>query len=78
MQLSFAWDVTARSLLNLKLAALERVLAQRTEILCMLNPVDAATALAWAKEDGAQAPTEGTESSGEVGILALWNCSTSF
>ena len=33
IRLSFSWDVTARSLLNLKLAALERVLAQRTEVL---------------------------------------------
>ena len=54
VKLSFAWDVTARSLLNLKLAALERVLAQRTEVLCMLNPTTADTALRWALEDAQQ------------------------
>lgn len=54
IRLSFAWDVTARSLLNLKLAALERVLAQRTEVLCMLNPTHADKALSWAKEDAQQ------------------------
>jgi len=32
IRLSFSWDVTARSLLNLKLATLERVLAQRSEV----------------------------------------------
>ena len=54
IRLSFAWDVTARSLLNLKLAALERVLAQRTEVLCMLNPTHADKALSWAREDAQQ------------------------
>lgn len=54
IRLSFAWDVTARSLLNLKLAALERVLAQRTEVLCMLSPTNADTALKWANEDSQQ------------------------
>ena len=47
LQLEFAWDVTARSLLSLKLAALENVLCQRTEILCALNPVPAAKAFGW-------------------------------
>lgn len=51
IRLSFSWDVTARSLLNLKLAALERVLAQRTEVLCMLSPTSADMALKWATED---------------------------
>lgn len=51
VRLSFAWDVTARSLLTLKLNALERVMAQRVEVLCMLNPVTADIALQWAKED---------------------------
>ena len=50
LQLGFAWDVTARSLLSLKLAALENVLAQRQEILCALDPVPAATVLRWIKE----------------------------
>ena len=54
IRLSFSWDVTARSLLNLKLAALERVLAQRTEVLCMLNPTGADLALKWASEDSQQ------------------------
>ncbi len=54
IRLSFAWDVTARSLLNLKLAALERVLAQRTEVLCMLNPTHADKALSWARQDAQQ------------------------
>lgn len=47
LQLEFAWDVTARSLLSLKLAALENVLCQRTEILCALNPVPASKAFKW-------------------------------
>ena len=47
LQLEFAWDVTARSLLSLKLAALENVLCQRTEILCALNPVPASRAYKW-------------------------------
>ena len=47
LQLEFAWDVTARSLLSLKLAALENVLCHRTEILCALNPVPAAKAFRW-------------------------------
>lgn len=51
IRLSFAWDVTARSLLTLRLKALERVLAQRVEVLCMLDPVSAETALSWAIED---------------------------
>lgn len=47
LQLEFAWDVTARSLLSLKLSALENVLCQRTEILCALNPVPASKAYKW-------------------------------
>lgn len=58
IKLSFAWDVTARSLLTLKLNALERVLAQRVEVLCMLNPVKAETALQWAKEDAHVEPAD--------------------
>lgn len=48
--LAFAWDVTARGLLQLKLAALERVLAQRTEILSMLHPVPADVTTGWSNE----------------------------
>ena len=47
LQLAFAWDVTARSLLTLKLRCLEHVLQQRREILCMLSPVGAQQALHW-------------------------------
>ncbi len=50
LQLGFAWDVTARSLLSLKLAALENVLAQRQEILCALNPVPASVTQRWTRE----------------------------
>lgn len=41
LQLRFVWEVTARSLLTIKLHALERVLAQRQEILAALQPVPA-------------------------------------
>ena len=47
LQLGFDWDFNARSLLRLKLAALEGVLAQRVEVLCSLVPVPASQALAW-------------------------------
>ena len=49
MRLAFEWDITAKGLLALQLSAMERVLAQRQEILCMLSPVLAARAMAWAK-----------------------------
>lgn len=49
LQLGFAWDVTARSLLSLKLQALENVLSQRQEILCALSPVPPSTAYKWTK-----------------------------
>ena len=62
IRLSFAWDVTARSLLTLKLSALERVLAQRVEVLCMLNPVSAETAMEWAKEDSEAADSSAPDS----------------
>ena len=39
LQLRFVWEVTARSLLTIKLHALERVLDQRREILAALQPV---------------------------------------
>ena len=47
IRLGFTWDVTARSLLQLKLGVLERIFAQRLEILCMLKPVLPQTALRW-------------------------------
>lgn len=49
LELRFLWDVTARGLLNIKLTALERVLAQRREILAALQPVPLQTALKWQK-----------------------------
>lgn len=49
VQLRFQWDVTARGLLTIKLAALERVLAQRREILAALQPVPVQMALKWAQ-----------------------------
>lgn len=52
VRLAFEWDITARGLLALKLAALERVLAQRTEILCMLHPVTPSGAAAWSAAPG--------------------------
>ena len=71
VKLSFAWDVTARSLLNLKLAALERVLAQRTEVLCMLNPTTADTALRWAREDAQQGLLHPPEAKDKVSCMRL-------
>ena len=50
VRLAFEWDITAKGLLALQLGAMERVLAQRQEILCMLSPVLAPGALAWAKQ----------------------------
>ena len=51
--LGFAWDVTARSLLGMKLATLERVLAQRMEILCLLRPFPTHTVQHWLDMDAA-------------------------
>jgi len=51
LQLRFLWDVTARGLLTIKLAALEQVLAQRREILAALQPISVQTALHWTKLD---------------------------
>lgn len=45
--MGFSWEITVRSLLTLKLSIMERVLAQRIEILCMLHPVMPAQALDW-------------------------------
>lgn len=47
IRLGFAWDVSARSLMHLKLNVLERVYAQRMEILCMLRPVPPQVAFKW-------------------------------
>lgn len=67
VRLAFEWDITARGLLALKLAALERVLAQRTEILCMLHPVPPATAAAWSGARGMGFPRDNGGSGGGEG-----------
>lgn len=57
LKLAFAWDVTARSLMSLMLKALEHVLQQRREILCMLDPVSPITALTWSSPGSSAAST---------------------
>lgn len=63
LQLRFVWDVTARGLLTIKLAALERVLVQRREILAALQPVPYPVVRTWTKpvstatQKNVQAPT---------------------
>ncbi|KAK9867090.1 hypothetical protein WJX84_006946 [Apatococcus fuscideae] len=47
LRMGFSWEITVRSLLTLKLSIMERVLAQRVEILCMLHPVQPQKALDW-------------------------------
>ena len=47
LRMGFSWEITVRSLLTLKLSIMERVLAQRVEILCMLHPVLPQKALGW-------------------------------
>lgn len=58
VRLSFEWDITAKGLLGLQLEAMERVLVQRVEILCMLNPVPAYRALDWALQKAQALPTK--------------------
>lgn len=50
LQLAFAWDVSARGLLVLRLRALEHVLQQRKEILCMLKPISPRDAIHWSHD----------------------------
>ena len=57
LRLGFAWDVTARSLMSLMLKALEHVLQQRREILCMLAPVSPHTAMTWSIPGSSAAST---------------------
>ena len=57
LRLAFAWDVTARSLMSLMLKALEHVLQQRREILCMLAPVSPHTAMTWSTPGSSAAST---------------------
>lgn len=48
VQLDITWEATPRSVLTTKLRALERVLAQRQEILAALRPVPASVVRTWA------------------------------
>ncbi|KAL3135445.1 hypothetical protein ABBQ32_007626 [Trebouxia sp. C0010 RCD-2024] len=57
LRLAFSWDVTARSLMSLMLKALEHVLQQRREILCMLSPVSPHTAITWSSPGSSAAST---------------------
>jgi len=45
----FHWDITTRGLMNIKLLALESVLAQRREILAALQPIHSHEAASWSK-----------------------------
>ena len=69
LQLRFVWEVTARSLLTIKLHALERVLAQRQEILAALQPVPAAVVRSWAPADGDAMQAEAAEHTAQGGIM---------
>ena len=51
LRMGFSWEITVRSLLTLKLSIMERVLAQRVEILCMLHPVQPQKAMEWLTMD---------------------------
>ena len=57
LRLAFSWDVTARSLMSLMLKALEHVLQQRREILCMLSPIPPHTAITWSSPGSSAAST---------------------
>ena len=57
LRLAFSWDVTARSLMSLMLKALEHVLQQRREILCMLSPISPHTAITWSSPGSSAAST---------------------
>ena len=57
LRLAFSWDVTARSLMSLMLKALEHVLQQRREILCMLSPISPYTAITWSSPGSSAAST---------------------
>ncbi|KAL0018632.1 hypothetical protein WJX77_009530 [Trebouxia sp. C0004] len=72
LKLAFAWDVTARSLMSLMLKALEHVLQQRREILCMLDPVSPVTALTWSSpgSSAASTATMQAEAMGHEGMAA--------
>lgn len=67
LQLRFVWDVTARGLLTIKLAALERVLAQRREILAALQPVSPEEVLAWMRPPEPATPSGSKADRGVMG-----------
>ena len=71
VQLRIVWEVTARSLLTIKLHALERVLAQRREILAALQPVPPTLARQWAQppKDGASDGSGGAGGVAAGGIM---------
>lgn len=54
LTLGFHWEVTSRSLLELRMRVLERVLGQRKEILASLTPLGPAEAREWLR--GSQRP----------------------
>lgn len=69
LQLRFVWEVTARSLLSIKLHALERVLAQRQEILAALQPVQPAVVRSWAPPESGAAQAEAAERTARGGVM---------
>jgi hypothetical protein len=69
LQLRFVWEVTARSLLTIKLHALERVLAQRQEILAALQPVPPAVVKSWVPPTADDVP-EQERSATQGGVMA--------
>lgn len=69
LQLRFVWEVTARSLLTIKLHALERVLAQRQEILAAVRPVQPAVVRSWAPPDSTAAQAEAAERTARGGVM---------
>lgn len=71
VQLDITWEASARSVLTTKLRALERVLAQRQEILAALRPVPAAVVRGW------EVPEQGTlQVRGRAGGWAAWQKAT--
>jgi hypothetical protein len=70
LQLRFVWEVTARSLLTIKMHALERVLAQRQEILAALQPVPPLVVRGWAPtEEGEAVQLEAEDRTAMGGVM---------
>ena len=69
LQLRFVWEVTARSLLTIKMHALERVLAQRREILAALQPVPPGVVRGWAPPESGAAQAEAAERTARGGVM---------